>query len=367
MNIIDKNPILQSISNWFRRTFSEPSAVSLFITIVLGILFLEFFGKMFAPILVSVVIAYLLNSVVSLLVRWRIPHTIAVIIVFLAFLGVIIVSIVSLLPLLWRELTTLVVELPHAFVVSQHWVNGFMEHYPRIFSDVQLAHVITFLREQSVHAGQTALKVSLATIPGLVQLVIYFVLVPLLVFFFLKDHIKITRWFKRYTPANNDLFINVWTEVKQKIGAYVRGRVIEIIIVGFVTTATFAILGLEYAVLLGVLVGLSVIIPYIGAVIVTIPVIVIALMQWGLSAHFTYLIIAYVTIIMLDANILVPLLFAEAMDLHPVTIILSVIIFGAFWGFWGIFFAIPLATLVNAILKAWPSSTIEIVEEDEHK
>ena len=157
-------------------------------------------------------------------------------------------------------------------------------------------------------------------------------------------------------PKERGLVLNVWSEVNEKIGCYIRGRVWEIIIVGLASTVVFAILGLQYAILLGSLVGLAVIVPYIGAIVVTIPVVIVALMEWGLAAHFLYFIIAYVAILILDAYFLVPILFAETMDLHPVVIILSVVIFGGLWGFWGIFFAIPLATLVNAVLHAWPKS-----------
>jgi putative permease len=113
---------------------------------------------------------------------------------------------------------------------------------------------------------------------------------------------------------------------------------------------------MNYAILLGVLVGLSVIIPYIGAVVVTIPVFVVALMQWGTEPYFLYLIIAYAVIIVLDANILVPLFFSETIVFHPVVIILSVLVFGGIWGFWGVFFAIPLATAADAMLRAWPKT-----------
>ena len=77
-------------------------------------------------------------------------------------------------------------------------------------------------------------------------------------------------------------------------------------------------------------------------------------MQWGLTANFIYLMIAYVVIVFLDGNILVPLLFAETMDLHPVAIIISILVFGAIWGFWGVFFAIPLATVFKAAMEIWP-------------
>src|SRR5690606_29576912 len=118
---------------------------------------------------------------------------------------------------------------------------------------------------------------------------------------------------------------------------------------------TFSLFGLNYATLLSFLVGLSVIIPYVGAVIVTIPIAIIAYFQWGISSEWSYLMLTYLIIQALDANVLVPLLFSEVVGLHPVAIIIAVLFFGGIWGVGGVFFAIPLATLVQAILKAWPT------------
>ena len=89
--------------------------------------------------------------------------------------------------------------------------------------------------------------------------------------------------------------------------------------------------------LLAVIVGLSVLIPYIGAVMVTIPVAIIAYFQWGLTSEFAWLLAAYGIIQALDGNVLVPLLFSEVVNLHPVAIILAILVFGGLWGFWGIF------------------------------
>ena len=108
--------------------------------------------------------------------------------------------------------------------------------------------------------------------------------------------------------------------------------------------------------LLGLLVGFSVIVPYIGATLVTIPVVVVAYAQFGVTPDFLWVFGAYAVIQVLDGNVLVPLLFSEAVNLHPVAIVIAVLFFGGLWGLWGVFFAIPLATLVNAILSAWPSS-----------
>ncbi len=107
--------------------------------------------------------------------------------------------------------------------------------------------------------------------------------------------------------------------------------------------------------------GFSVLIPYIGAFVVTIPVVGVALFQFGAGTEFWSLFAVYLIIQGLDGNLLVPVLFSEAVNLHPLVIILSVVIFGGLWGFWGVFFAIPLATLIKAVVHArrmvWRSTT----------
>ena len=151
----------------------------------------------------------------------------------------------------------------------------------------------------------------------------------------------------------------VWSEVNDQIGNYVRGKVAEILIVGVATYIAFAIMDLNYALLLSVLVGFSVLIPYIGAAVVTLPVAMIGYFQWGFEAQLWYMLLAHGIIQALDGNILVPILFSEAVNLHPVAIISAVLLFGGIWGFWGVFFAIPLATLVKAVISAWQDNAAE--------
>ena len=88
---------------------------------------------------------------------------------------------------------------------------------------------------------------------------------------------------------------------------------------------------------------------------VTVPIAVAAYSQFGLVGdQFLWTMLAYGIIQALDGNLLVPLLFSDVVNLHPIAIIISILIFGGLWGFWGVFFAIPLATLVHSLLNAWP-------------
>src|SRR5690606_28489402 len=113
----------------------------------------------------------------------------------------------------------------------------------------------------------------------------------------------------------------IWREMNLQMGNYVRGKVIEIILVGVVSYISFLVMGLDYAALLGLLVGLSVVIPYIGAAVVTIPVLLVGFFQWGWGSQFMWLAVVYGVIQFLDGNVLVPLLFSEAVNLHPLAII----------------------------------------------
>jgi len=99
--------------------------------------------------------------------------------------------------------------------------------------------------------------------------------------------------------------------------------------------------------------------------VVTLPVSAVACLQWGFEVRAGYVLIAYGIIHALDGNLLVPFLFSEAVSIHPVAIIVSILFFGGIWGFWGVFFAIPLAVVVHAVLKAWPTNLSEVAESPE--
>ncbi|HLD16868.1 MAG TPA: AI-2E family transporter [Coxiellaceae bacterium] len=348
------NPILQAISTWFSRNFSDPAALGLFFTIVVIIVLLEFFGNILAPLLVSIIVAYLLNSIVRLFEQWRMPHLIAVTLVFLLFLGLVGVFLLVVLPLLWRELGSLVREMPAAIDKVQHLFRDWSDRYPLITQHVEFTQASDFIKEQISKWGHWVFSFSLSSLSNIIEWVLYMVLVPILIFFLLKDDRNLLAWTTQFLPSDRSLVTVVGQEVHKQIGLYIRGRVIEIVIISLITWITFWILHMPYAGLLGVCVGLSAIVPYIGAVLVTIPVVVIALFQWGLEPAFFYLMVAYLIIVIFDSNVLTPLLFSGVMNLHPIAIILSVLIFGGLWGFWGVFFAIPLMTVAKAILEAWP-------------
>ena len=157
------------------------------------------------------------------------------------------------------------------------------------------------------------------------------VLVPILVFFFLKDREVLLNSIARLLPPQRPMMLQIWNEVNLQCANYVRGKAVEILIVGGATYIAFKLLGMPYAALLSLLVGLSVVIPYIGAAVVTIPVAVIALFAFGWGSQFIWVMVIYGVIQALDGNVLVPILFSEVNNLHPVAIIVAVLFFGGIW------------------------------------
>jgi putative permease len=232
------------------------------------------------------------------------------------------------------------------------------ERYPELVSGNQIKQLADAAMAEIGNAGQLLVTFSLASIGQSLTWLVFLVLVPILVFFFLKDGHMMVRWFTAFLPIKRNILSHVWLEMDQQIANYVRGKVVEIGIVGSATYLAFLWLDLNYAALLAVIVGLSVLIPYIGATLVTIPVALIGYVQWGVSTEFYTLIIVYGIIQAIDGNVLVPLLFSEAVNLHPVAIIVAVLFFGSLWGLWGVFFAIPLATLIKAVMNAWPKKLL---------
>ena len=247
-----------------------------------------------------------------------------------------VVCTLFIVPLLWQQVLTLFNELPRMLVEWQSLLLLLPERYPQLVTEEQVLRGIDFMRGEIGRYGQLVLTSSLSSPPLLIGLMIYLVLVPILVFFFLKDREQISNWIKGYLPRERGLITQVSQEMNLQIANYIRGKAIEILICAVVSYAVFAALGLNYAALMAMLVGVSVVVPYIGATVVTIPIALIGIFQWGLGDQFFYLMVAYAIIQTLDGNVLVPLLFSEAVNLHPVAIICAVLLFGGLWGSGGV-------------------------------
>lgn len=346
------------IKSWFTRHFSNPQVVILAILLIVGTMIIIGLGKILAPAFAALIIAYLLEALVHKISSAKSKRPLAVGIVFSLFILIMGLAILGILPLLIKQVSQFVQQIPSIASKAQAALLQLPERYPDLLSEAQINDLIATFTNELAGFGQAMLATSISSVASLMTLAVYLVLVPILVFFFLKDKTLLIKWFTRFLPQDSQLTQQIWSEVDRQIGNYVRGKALEILIVGSAAYMLFAFMGLQYAAMLATLVGFSVLIPYLGAAAVTIPVALVAFFQWGFTANFSYLLVFYLVLQALDGNVLVPLLFSEVVNLHPVAIILAILIFGGLGGFWGVFFAIPLATLVQAILNSWPKALL---------
>ena len=342
---------------WIKRHFSDPQVVILAFLLLLGAATIFFVGDVLVPVIAALIIAYILDGSVGFLKsKLNIPQMIAVAITFSIFLLLLLSAIFILAPLMIRQASQFVLQVPTMMSHGQALLMQLPNKYPLIISEKHVLELVSGFRTQAAEFSQQVVSFSLSSVSDVLTFMVYLILVPLLVFFFLFDKEKMVRWFTMFLPEDRDLVSTVWQEVNVKSAGYVRGKFAEIVIIWAITLVTFLWLRLDYAVLLSFMVGISVLIPYVGAAVVTIPIAIVAYFQWGFSSHFTWVIISYGIIQFLDGNLLVPFLFSEMVNLHPAAIIIAVLLFGGLWGVWGVFFAIPLATLIHAVINAWPNA-----------
>jgi putative permease len=342
-------------TRWYQRYLSEEEAVLLLVLLATAFVVMLVFGGILAPVFVAVILAYLMQGVANVMRNKGLPAELSVAVSTALFLGGFLAVLFGLAPLVWRQLVALVREAPAMIEAGRQVLVTLPEEYPVLFTQQQVNELTSAIQAEMATTGQMLVTKGLTSIPSMLALLVYLILIPLMVFFFLKDREQLIGWFSDFLPDKRPLLDRIWQELNLQFANYARGKGIEVLIIGSASYLVFAIFSLNYAALLALLVGFSVIVPFIGATLVTIPVVVVAYAQFGVTPDFYWVVGAYVVIQVLDGNVLVPLLFSEAVNLHPVAIVIAVLFFGGLWGLWGVFFAIPLATLVNAILSAWPS------------
>jgi len=349
----------QVLQKWQEQYFSNEEAVLLLVMLVVSLIVGATLGTVLGPVFTALILSFLLQGLVATLRRRGVSARMAMIITYSLFIVGFFSVLVGLIPLVGRQTSLFIAELPNMVGRIRELLVTLPEKYAEYVSPEQFQIIVARLSEELAKLAEQMVTLSISSFPGIFVVMIYLLLVPLLVFFMLKDKDILIGFLTNLLPKERSVMTAIWSEMDIQFANYVRGKAIEILIVGSVSYIAFLILGLNYAALLALLVGLSVLIPYIGASVVTLPVMLVGYMQWGYSGEFFWLFMGYGVIQFIDGNLLVPLLFSEVVNLHPVAIIIAVLLFGGIWGFWGVFFAIPLATLVKAVYNAWPRTVVD--------
>ena len=348
--------MFEQVNKVLKNIFSNEETIIFSLAILLFFLVISFFGSILTPFMISIVVAYLLVGMQKKIQSYDVSANVALIITFSVFIITGAALLIWLVPLLYIQLQAFILDVPNLINNFLDFISGLPAKFPDLVSSEQISIFFQAVSEEVSAIAQNIVKSSISGIQSAITFLLYIILFPILVYFFLFDRKNIIEGFIKIIPGKREMLSNIWAEMDIQLSNYVRGKTIEIFIVGIAAAIIFASLGLKYSALLSVLVGLSVIIPYVGAFLVTIPIVVVGLLQFGLGTEFYLLIGLYLLLQALDGNLLVPIIFSETVKLHPVVIILAVFIFGSMFGFWGVFFSIPIATFIKAVWNAWPSS-----------
>ncbi len=344
------------INKLLSKVFSSEESVIFSLLILSFLLVLYLFGGLLTPFIVSLIFSYLLIGLSKNFIKYGISEFASLIISYLIFLLLGLGFLVWLIPLIFQQAQAFFLEVPIWLNNFRTFVEELIQSNQELISSEQISSFFSELVGRLSSLSQGFLDASISGIQDTVIFSIYLIMIPVLVFFFLFDKTRIVKGFLMLLPKKRGMLSDVWVEMDEQLSNYVWGKGIEILIVGFMASLIFGIMGLNYTALLSIIVGFSVLIPYVGAFLATIPVVVVSLLQFGIGFDFYMIVGLYLLLQALDGNLLVPILFSDAVKLHPVVIMLAVFIFGGIFGFWGAFFSIPLATFIKAVWNSWPST-----------
>jgi putative permease len=346
--------MINHLTNILKRIFSNEETIVFSLIILLTLIIFSLFIGVLTPFIISVIVAYLLVGLQKKIETYNVSENLATILAFSIFIIIGAAMFIWLIPLLYVQLQSFVLDIPRLFNEFLNFVSTIPAAFPDLLDSDQISVFFQAVSSELSSITQNIVKSSISGIQSTITVLLYIILFPILVYFFLFDRKNIIEGCLKIIPGDRAMLSQVWSEMDVQLSNYVRGKVLEIFIVGIAAAVLFASFGLNYGALLAVLVGLSVLIPYVGAFSITIPIVIIGILQFGLGSQFYLLIGLYLLLQFLDGNLLVPIIFSEAVKLHPIVIILAVFLFGTMFGFWGVFFSIPLATFIKAVWNAWP-------------
>lgn len=344
--------------------------------------FIGFLQPVLLPMAVAGILAYLLDPVVTWLASRHVPRIWGVVIVFAAFLLVIAGITLWIVPSIHRQGVSFTQSLPEYTVRAQalitttanqlrEWselpmlnpnsAEGEPEDMLHGYITQGIQDGIEWLRQTAptllAAAGNWILK-GLGGAFGVFGLMISMILVPIFLFFFLKDGPKIADSWSNYLPLRASPLkveiVSLLSEINSYLISFFRGQLVVSLIDGFLIAVALLIMGMDFAILIGLMVGVLGLIPYAGVLISWIPAVIIATAQWGDWTHPIIVTVIFLVVNNLDGIVIAPRIVGESVGLHPFTVILSVLIWSiVLGGLLGALLAVPLTATLKVVLKRY--------------
>jgi putative permease len=306
---------------------------------------------LFLPILISLIVAFLLDPVVQFFEKEKIGRTASIFIVY-SLVSILLLTLFLLIgPPNWDGmLRALKADFPRYFGRAVEYFNlkiSVIQSYLPFIKDYDLIEKIRQSTEGLLGAILAQTPKSAMRIGSL------FLLVPLFTFFFLRDSRRIMRGLISLTPNRYfEMVLDIYDHISWQLSHFIRGRILEALIIGIVVWMGHSLTDIRYAPILGAIAGITNLVPYIGPIVGMIPGLIIASVDLGIGAQFWWILCVYLLIaqIILDNFILIPILISRVSNLHPLLVILAIIMGGKLYGVLGMIIGVPIASIINIVI-----------------
>lgn len=302
------------------------------------------------PFIISVFIAYLLNPLVCKMEQRGIKRTFGIIIIYLIFLGLMLFICFYMMPMIVSDIGKLVADLPGYSARLKGVIESIQDKYSRINLPDTIKNVI----DNNVNKVESYISLYLeyvaSSIIASLSMIFSIALIPILLYYFLKDFKKIGRKIMLLIPHKyRNHITRLAINIDDVFGNYIRSQIILSAIIAVMTTVVLLVLNIKFAVIIGIINGITNIIPYFGPIIGAAPAVLIALLQSPVKALYT--VIAMTIIQQIESDIICPKITADSVGLHPLAVIFSLIIGGELFGMTGLILGVPAAAALKVIYR----------------
>jgi putative permease len=320
----------------------------------IAISFLCVISNTLAPFLIAFIIAYLLQPLIDKSCKkFKMPRWVIASGIFILFVGTLVISLVVLIPIVYQQVALFISKIPNYKSNFEHGVLIINEKFYTI--DPQIADKITASLQSFIDSTFTILgsfanhlwQYTMATI----NLFIIIVVVPVILYYLLRDWPKMVKSIKALLPMKGKKKIEeIFISIDELLSAYIRGQLNICLILSIYYAVCLSIMGLDLAILLGILAGFLVILPFIGVALTFLLVLMNVYFAYGIGVKLLYVSLIFVIGHIIESYVLSPQIIGEKIGLHPVWIIFAVFAGGNILGFVGILFALPIAGIIKILL-----------------
>ena len=327
------------------------SLVILFLCIQTSPIWLGIWGQIWEslfPFFVAFLLAYLIHPLILWIERIRLPRVISVCLFYILIFGCLYGTISWFLPTIIHELHDLVINLPTYLTAIQQQLLIFDDRFGLNLSDTFFNQYEVWISTLTNHIKEVSTW-AFSLIFSIIGSLMFIVIVPIALFYFLKDYEKIINGLQKLVPFKyRNHVINFSHLLEASLGSYIRGVAVIMACVALIATILLMFAGIDYALLFGVIIGVLDIIPFIGPFIGAIPVVIFAL-----SISWNKVILVVITLAILqviEGNFLQPFIIGRNVDIHPLLIMILMMLAGSFFGLMGVFFAIPVFLVIRTFI-----------------